>query len=147
WTDVDVERALIHEIEHVHRADWPIRFTARIVCALYWFHPLAWAMWRRLCLESEHACDDAVVQGNGRCGERTASAEQLVTLAGRSSIAMARPVLAMASRRDLSARIRAVLDGRQSRGRAGFLRIAAIAAAATAVVFGISPLRAPPQTG
>ena len=25
----------------------------RVVAAGYWFHPLAWVAWRRLCLEAE----------------------------------------------------------------------------------------------
>jgi beta-lactamase regulating signal transducer with metallopeptidase domain len=54
---------------------------ARVVCALYWFHPLVWIAWRRFCLESERACDDAVV----RSVERIAYAEQLVALARRLS--------------------------------------------------------------
>jgi uncharacterized protein (TIGR03435 family) len=48
----------------------------------------------------------------------------------------------MADRNDLSARVSAVLDGRQSRGRAGSLWIAGAAAAAAALIVAIAPLRA-----
>ena len=62
WNDSDLRRALVHELEHVRRRDWVIQLAARAACALYWFHPLAWVAWRRLCLEAERACDDAVLQ-------------------------------------------------------------------------------------
>jgi bla regulator protein BlaR1 len=138
WSDVDVRQAVVHELEHVRRADWPVQLVARIVCALYWFHPLAWIAWRHLCLEAERACDDAVLGG----AERTAYAEQLVTLAGRLSHRNMQPALSMANRSDLSARVTAVLDSDQARGRAGMLRAAAIAGVAALVVLAISPLRA-----
>ena len=74
WADVDIERALVHELEHVRRRDWPVHLFARFVCALYWFHPLVWQAWRQLYLEADRACDDAVVSR----GDGQAFAEQLV---------------------------------------------------------------------
>jgi bla regulator protein BlaR1 len=138
WSDVDVRRAIVHELEHVRRADWPVQLAARVVCALYWFHPLVWIAWRQLCLESERACDDAVLRG----AERTEYAEQLVTLASRLSHGAMRPMLSMASRSDLSARIGAVLDSRQPRGRAGVVNAGVTIAIAALVVLALSPLRA-----
>jgi bla regulator protein blaR1 len=138
WSNADVRRAIVHELEHVRRGDWPVQLAARVVCAVYWFHPLAWIAWRNLCLESERACDDAVLRG----AERTEYAEQLVTLASRLSRDAMRPALSMASRSDLSTRIGAVLDSRQSRGRAGLVNASVTIAIAGLVVCALSPLRA-----
>jgi uncharacterized protein (TIGR03435 family) len=138
WSDADVRRALIHELEHIRRADWPIYVATRIVSALYWFLPLAWIAWRRLGLEAERACDDAVVCAS----ERTAYAQQLVTLAKERWRASAIPVLSMAGRSDLSARVAAVLDETQVRGRLGRGRAAAILAIAGLLLAAVGPLRA-----
>jgi bla regulator protein BlaR1 len=143
WSEADVRQAVVHELEHVHRADWLVHLAARLVCALYWFHPLAWTAWRRLCLESERACDDVVLQG----ADRTAYAEQLVMLARRLVQGGARPVLSMTNRSDLSTRVSAVLDGHQARGRAGRLSAVAIGATAVVLALAISPLRAVGQSG
>jgi uncharacterized protein (TIGR03435 family) len=138
WSDADICRAIVHELEHVRRGDWSVQLAARVVCAVYWFHPLAWIAWRNLCLESERACDDAVL----RSAEGTEYAAQLVTLASRLSHGPMRPMLSMASRSDLSARIGAVLDSRQSRGRAGLVNASVTIAVAGLVVCALSPLRA-----
>jgi uncharacterized protein (TIGR03435 family) len=103
---------------------------------LYWFHPLAWIAWRKLVLEAERSCDDAVL----RRSEATAYADQLVRLAKRLPTAQRSPLLAMASRSDLSARVGAVLDSRQNRGRAGTFSVALACAAAAVLVTTISPL-------
>src|SRR5262249_6471953 len=42
WTEQELRRALVHEIEHVRRADWLTLCVARAVCAVYCFHPLVW---------------------------------------------------------------------------------------------------------
>jgi beta-lactamase regulating signal transducer with metallopeptidase domain len=42
WPDAAMTRALVHELEHVKRRDWAVQMIARVVCALYWFHPLVW---------------------------------------------------------------------------------------------------------
>src|SRR3984893_4703254 len=143
WSEADVRQAVVHELEHVHRADWLVHVVARLVCALYWFHPLAWMGLRRLCLDSERACDDAVLQG----AERTEYAEQLVMLARRLVKAGARPVLSMANGSDLSTRVSAVLDDHQARGRTGRLSAVVIGVTAVVLALAISPLRAVGQSG
>ena len=138
WHDQDVRRAIVHELEHVRRADWAVHTLARAVCALYWFHPLAWIAWRQLGLEAERACDDAVVLKS----ESTDYAQQLVSLAHRLSSTEAHPMLGMANRSDLSARVTALLDEHQARGRAGVVTVAAALAAAVFIVITVAPVRA-----
>ena len=138
WSDDALTRAMIHELEHVRRGDWLTQYMARIVGGLYWFHPLVWMAWRRLSLEAERACDDAVL----RRSEATAYAHQLVLLAERLASTGTPPLLAMAACRDLSTRVRAVLDGAQARGRAGALPVATAIVAAALFIAAVAPLRA-----
>jgi uncharacterized protein (TIGR03435 family) len=136
WGEEDLQRAVVHELEHVRRFDWVSQCLARVVCAAYWFHPLVWVAWRQLILEAERACDDAVL----RHSEATAYADQLVVFAQRLSAA-SQPQLAMANRHDLATRVVAVLDSRQRRGRAGAAAVALACAGAAVLVMAISPLR------
>lgn len=142
WSDDDLRRAVVHELEHVRRADWVTQCIGRVVCAAYWFHPLMWIVWRRFVVEAERACDDAVLGAS----DATDYADQLVALAARLSSGVRQPRLAMANRADLSTRVGAVLDARQERGRAGAARIALVAAMASALVIVIAPLRVVAQT-
>jgi uncharacterized protein (TIGR03435 family) len=144
WEEEELNRAVVHELEHVRRGDWASQCLARAVCAVYWFHPLVWMAWRQLALEAERSCDDAVL----RRSEATVYADQLVTLARRLSMAAKTPLLAMANRADLTARVGAVLDSRQPRGRVGAFPLALACAAAAVLVITLSPLRmvAEPQS-
>jgi ankyrin repeat protein/beta-lactamase regulating signal transducer with metallopeptidase domain len=137
WTDADLRRTFVHELEHVRRADWITQLTARVICAAYWFHPLVWMVWRRFCLECERACDDAVVNRM----EHFDYAEQLVTLAERMSARDAQPVLSMARRSDLSVRVKAVLDRTQLRGRVGTAAAAAACTLAAIFLLAVAPVR------
>jgi beta-lactamase regulating signal transducer with metallopeptidase domain/ankyrin repeat protein len=138
WSEAELRRALMHEIEHIQRGDWLMQIVARTVAAVYWFHPLVWTAWRRLGLEAERSCDDAVV-----ISEDSADyAEQLVSLAQRMSATPAQPMLGMANRSDLSTRVTAVLDNRLKRGRAGVTLAAGTIAAAAVVVLTVAPVRA-----
>ena len=138
WNDADVRRALVHEMEHVRRHDWAIQLVARAACALYWFHPLVWKLWREFCLEAERACDDAVLSGT----DHADYAEQLVQLARRMSSVSAVATLTMASRSDLSTRVSAILDGAQKRGPVGMLPMMTAAAATLVMTLALAPLRA-----
>lgn len=142
WSDSELRRSLIHELEHVRRNDWATQLAARAAVACYWFHPLVWIAWRQLCLEAERASDDAVLCS----AECTEYAEQLVGLARRMSKAQAQPALGMANRSDLSARVSALLDSTQQRGRTGFLVAASAFGVACLVVVAIAPLTAVAQS-
>lgn len=50
-----------HELQHVHRRDFFFSTIAALCRALLFFHPVVWYAMRRLELESELACDLAVV--------------------------------------------------------------------------------------
>ncbi len=48
WGTEDLNRALVHELEHLRRGDVVTHCLARAICAVYWFHPLVWMAWRQL---------------------------------------------------------------------------------------------------
>ena len=137
WDHGALRRALVHELEHVRRRDWWMHIAARAVCGVYWFNPLAWIAYRQMTLEAERACDDAVVANE----EGTQYAAQLVALARRLSSRDRRPALAMANRSDLSRRVSAVLNERQTRGRAGLLRTSLVMGLAATLALAIAPMR------
>jgi len=141
WSEADLRRALVHEMEHVVRADWATQLVARLTCVLYWFHPLVWMAWQRLGLEAERACDDAVVHS----AEPTAYADQLVTLAQRMSSGRAHAMLGMAKRGHLSTRVSALLDAGQPRGRVGFLAGVSAIVTAGLVTLAVAPMIAVAQ--
>jgi hypothetical protein len=62
WPADRLRRVLLHELAHVRRNDWIVHIASSVAAALYWFHPLAWLVIRRLKFECEVACDDAVVR-------------------------------------------------------------------------------------
>ncbi len=145
WDVMSLRCALRHEIEHVARWDFLTLCLARMVCAVYWFHPLVWAAWRRMRLEAERACDDAVVREDD-AGDY---ASLLVSMAQRDPASTRRPLLAMAGRNDLAARVAAVLDHDQTRGRIGRRRVAGLMVAGAVATLGVAPItvaRAMPQT-
>ncbi len=136
WDREEMNRALTHELEHVRRNDWISRCLARIICSVYWFHPLMWMMWRRFVLEAERASDDAVL-----CrGEAAAYADQLVVLAQRLLTKSNQPILAMANRHDLAKRVSSLLDSNQRRGRAGGAWVALAGITCGVLLISISPL-------
>ena len=147
WSELDLQRVFVHELEHVKRLDWLTHISTRAICSFYWFHPLVWIASRQISLEAERACDDAVVVQT----EREDYADQLVGLARRLSNALAPPMLSMANRSDLSSRVSAILDLHQSRGRTGVVVTFAGLFVALATTLGIAPVRAvsspdtPPQ--
>jgi hypothetical protein len=98
--------------------------------------------WRKLRLEAERACDDAVVQN----AEHTAYAEQLVSLSRQLSSLRTQSILGMANRSDLSRRVSALLDKNQRRGRTGLFTTASVLLVAIVAVVSVGSLRAVAQS-
>lgn len=96
---------LLHELVHVRASDWLFNVVARAACALYWFHPAAWWLARRLRDDCELACDARVIASGVR---RSDYAELLVGAAERW--VSLEPALALSRKRGLRARLAAVLD-------------------------------------
>jgi uncharacterized protein (TIGR03435 family) len=82
-----------------------------------------------------------------RSAESTAYADQLVKLARRMLNHRANPALSIAGRRDLAARITAVLNINQSRGDVGAFGAVATTLAALVLLSVISPLRVVARSG
>lgn len=129
WDEPRLRAVLLHERAHVTRHDSLTGLLADAVCAIYWFHPLAWIAARRASLERERACDDAVL-AHGIDARDYALALLDVARANVQSAAVGMP---MAARPHLEQRIRAILNPRVQRTTTRLARIlVAIAAIAAA---------------
>ncbi len=125
---------LAHELAHVARADYAAQLLASTVCALYWFHPLAWTSARRLRTESERAADDQVLS-RGIPGIDYATHLLDVAHHSRAMRAAGMVAIGMASRSHLEGRLLAVLDAARTR-RAPRPRVRAAAWGALALILG-----------
>jgi TonB family protein len=109
WSPDCIRIVLTHELAHVARGDWAAQLAAEALRAVYWFNPLLWIACRRLRMESERACDDAVlalgIEGPEYAGHLLALARSLHPR--RQSWL---PAPAMARPSSLEGRIRAMLD-------------------------------------
>ena len=61
WSPAQLDAVLLHEREHARRRDPLIQWVALLNRAVFWFHPLAWWLERRLAALAEDACDAAVL--------------------------------------------------------------------------------------
>ncbi|MEX0727479.1 MAG: M56 family metallopeptidase [Planctomycetaceae bacterium] len=121
WSDSLKQSVLLHELLHIQRGDIAYQLIARLACAVYWFHPLAWLALNRLRHEREQACDDAVIN----TGERASDyAGHLLEVARRYHLPRGLSLaIEMARPGRLERRLRALFDERRdhtilSRGRA-----------------------------
>jgi beta-lactamase regulating signal transducer with metallopeptidase domain len=138
WPADRIRIVLAHELAHVRRGDWLVQMAAETLRSVHWFNPLVWLACRRLRLESERACDDAVLR-LGVDGSEYAS--ELVTLARsfRSARQAFVPAAAIARPSSLERRVRAMLNAQLNRDpltRSASIVAALVLAAATVVLAG-----------
>ncbi len=141
WTAAMLAAVLRHEQTHVARGDHWITLLAEWNRAVYWFHPVAWFLRRRLATLAEAACDDAVIAS---LGDRTGYARHLLEVASRVSREPGRlqPAgVAMARTPQVEHRINAILDARRPLARrlglAGALALVAVAVPLVLVAAGL----------
>lgn len=111
WKSEQLRAVLLHEVAHIASGDVAFAMLSRFVCALFWFHPGAWWVARRLHEDCELACDDRVLASGVRA---SAYVGLLVSMAGalgpRNALAVP-----LTGTRGLRGRLAAALDARRSR--------------------------------
>lgn len=114
WS-LDRRRAvLLHELAHVRRRDLLGHALGRLVCAVYWFHPLVWTAAKQLRSESERACDDLALSCGTRAADYAEHLLDIVTAVRRDATPSV--ALAMARRKEFEGRMLAILDPELQRG-------------------------------
>ena len=62
WDETKLRLVMLHEMCHVKRNDPATTLLACFATCIFWFHPLAWFLKRRLASLAEDACDEFVVE-------------------------------------------------------------------------------------
>jgi beta-lactamase regulating signal transducer with metallopeptidase domain len=134
WDADRIHVVLAHELAHVQRRDWIVQIGGELLRIIYWFNPLVWFASSRLRLESERACDDAVVNLGVSGRDYALHLLDLARQFGRARH-IPFPAVAIVPRpSSLERRVTAMLNARLSRrpvsGLARFTTLAALLAVA-----------------
>jgi TonB family protein len=113
WDDERWRIVLCHEVAHIARGDWLVQIFARAVLALNWFNPIMWLACRRLQRESEHACDDAVLNAGVDATDYASHLVELARTLTRPRAVLTAPAMARPS--TLEGRVAAMLNARLDR--------------------------------
>ncbi len=62
WSAPQIDAVVTHEHAHARRRDPLVQWLALLNRAIFWFHPLAWWLERRLASLAEEVCDAAVIR-------------------------------------------------------------------------------------
>jgi beta-lactamase regulating signal transducer with metallopeptidase domain len=138
----ELNQILLHELAHLRRWDDWTNLAQKVVKALFFFHPAVWWLEKRVSLEREMACDDAVI---AETASPRAYAECLTHLAEKTLIrrSMALAQAALGRIRQTSMRVAQILDVNRPAGVGHSWKPAAALVAVFAVVCGLSVSRAP----
>jgi TonB family protein len=143
WPADRIRHVVAHEMAHLRRRDWLVQLLTEIARAINWFNPLFWIACARLRRDSEHACDDIVLDLGFR---GTSYASHLLDLArsfsvhGRTWL----PAPSIARPSTLERRVRAMLNPQVDRRPISSLRRIAIATMLLALTL---PIAAASQAG
>jgi beta-lactamase regulating signal transducer with metallopeptidase domain len=136
---------LRHELAHVRRCDWITQMIAQLLRIVYWFNPLIWIVCRRLRLEAELACDDAVLLRNINGHEYASHLLDLARSLNTTNRAWS-AVLTMARPSTLERRFAAMLNPELNRnplGRSAMLTTLLIGLGITALLPAMNTSAAP----
>jgi beta-lactamase regulating signal transducer with metallopeptidase domain len=119
----ELKVVLLHEIAHLERRDDWTNLAQKLIRTVFFFHPAVWWIERRLNIEREMACDDAVL---AKTANPEAYAECLVSLAEKSvarrfaqrSLALAQAVIGRA--KNTAIRLAHILEGNRTHSSAVF---------------------------
>jgi outer membrane protein len=109
WPATRLAIVLDHEHAHAARRDPLVQWLALLNRAVFWFHPLAWWLERRLAALAEEACDAAVLARGHSASDYSECMLDLARMSGRRP--MQRLVGTPMPGSALPARIAKILDG------------------------------------
>jgi len=138
---IELKYVVLHELAHLRRWDDWTTLAQELVKALLFFHPGVWWIERKLFLDREMACDDAVL---ARAGSARVYAQCLARVAEKSFLRrqFALAQAAVDRMRQLSLRLAQILDEDRPRAR-GLWKPALPVVTAFALFFAFSASRAP----
>jgi beta-lactamase regulating signal transducer with metallopeptidase domain len=138
----ELSQILLHELAHLRRWDDWTNLAQKVVRALFFFHPAVWWIEKRVSLEREMACDDAVLAETAR---PRAYAECLARLAEKTLIqrSVAFAQAALGRMRQTSLRMAQILDANRTTGRGRAWKPAASLVAGFTVICVLGISRAP----
>lgn len=129
WNSAQLRIVLRHELAHVRASDWAFGVVARIVCALFWFHPGAWWVARTLKRDAEQAADERVISSGIA---RSDYAELLIDASTSIQTPEFGAAFALTGRGPLRKRLAAIVD--QARDVTPLARSWSFAAAVSCVI-------------
>jgi len=140
--DAHLDAILAHEVAHVQHRDNLAASLHMIVEAIFWFHPFAWWIERKLLEERERACDEAVV----RSGSQVEIYAESLLKVSRFCAELPLPCVAGITGADLSKRIRSIMLSHSSdlgMAKRLVLAVCAVIAVAFPIGFGLVQDTAP----
>jgi hypothetical protein len=111
WSQGQLAAVLTHEREHARRHDPLVQWLALLNRAVFWFHPLAWWLERRLSVLAEESCDAAVLERGHHPDEYVAWLMEIARAVSRAGGAVNINGAAMV-RGSLARRLRIILEGK-----------------------------------
>jgi beta-lactamase regulating signal transducer with metallopeptidase domain len=138
----EVGHLVVHEFTHLRRWDDWSNLAQQVIKALFFFHPAVWWIERKMSLEREMACDEAVIAASE--SPRT-YAECLTRLAEKSLLhrTLALAQAALGQTRQLSMRVARILEANGKQNLRSGWKVVAGLSAGFAVVCGIAISKAP----
>ncbi len=139
WDADRIRVVLSHELAHVARSDWLVQMVAELLRSVHWFNPVVWVAAARLRRESEHACDDIVLESGIDASTYAAELLTLARAARRHDGLL--PAQAIVRPSSLQRRVSAMLNTRTARApvrRATRITAAAGVAAVALAVAGFA---------
>jgi hypothetical protein len=113
WDRAKLDAVLAHESAHSMRHDGLIAALAGVNRCLFWFHPLAWWLERRLAFLAEFACDEACVAATGDREEYARLLVEMARVVDASSGRLRGHALTMAASSHIARRIESILQERR----------------------------------
>lgn len=137
----ELNQILLHELAHLRRWDDWTNLAQQVIKAVFFFHPAVWWIEKKVALEREIACDDAVL---AETGSPRLYAECLARLAEKSFVqrTAALAQAAVGRIRQISVRVGRILDPQRSFVPTGSLKPAVLLIAVFAMGCGVWSVRA-----